>query len=174
MEEGQKVGSVDDLLLANLLQVSDLLKKGENVIPFIDHIIFLIKKNQTRLYKPRALISYDKAIKAKAGEKRGKGPQVLSETETDAVNSCFCYDNTWAADVTTNSSSSKPKSKSSKAKASNSSNTCNNWNYAAEGCRSTSCKYPHQCKLCKSPNHVASECSSKSAESPAGASGGSK
>ena len=152
LDKSVKIDTLDALYLINFRTIRILLEQGEGleeILGVLDHFEHLCEKALTRVYRPAALISYDKSVRARANE---HGPQSFASVKNVDVLRFFSYDNTIVANTKKGSEGRKNPS------ATPGKGSCFAFN-RPEGCKHTSCRYAHTCMFCRSTSHGSSSCS---------------
>lgn len=155
------VDSFDKLVLVNVRTLNILVEKGEsvkNIQGVLDHLELLCTKAATKVFQTRALIEYDRAVRARANT---SGLVAFRKVLNSDVLKYFSYDSS------VNAITKQTKTKvSSKNGSSDVQRPCFAFNKAESSCVASSCKYKHACMFCRSPSHGASECKTESKAGP--------
>ena len=150
-----KMDSFEALMLANIRTVKLLAFDGEDILALINHIELLCEKSMTRVYRPSALIDYDKSVRDRANK---GGPEQYQLVQNVDVLRYFSYDSTVVAGSNPGVHQKKMVAGTLFKKAS----PCFAYNKSDKGCSMQNCKYRHACMYCRSSSHGAWSCSSGS------------
>ena len=152
LEKAIKLDNVEALFLVNTRTVRILLEQGEPteaVISVLEHVEMLCEKALTRIYRPSALIGYDKAVRTRANV---DGVEAFGRVRNVDVLRHFSFDATIVAGKGGNTKKSSGGSNKS-----SDTRSCFRFN-SEEGCKLTQCKYPHVCMFCRATTHGSPAC----------------
>ena len=145
-----KVDSIEALLLISIRTVSVLIDQGyesKDILGVLDHAELICEKALTKIYKPSALVTYDRVVRSRANT---EGLGVFGQVKSSDVLRYFSYD---AVSVKSKSDKKAPSGQGS----SSEKRPCFAFN-KKEGCKIVGCRYTHQCMFCRASSHGAASC----------------
>ena len=168
LKEGDKLLSYERLVLANACMALKLYKKKKDIKGFLQHVVLIAEKAETRVFARESLIRYDESVKEAAKE---KGIKVFGRVDPATIMRHLCYDGTQVAVSSKRSGNSGFANYRPAVPSGNHSPNyaCLKYNFAREGCRNgRNCRYKHICSACSSSGHVNNDCPNvdKSAQAP--------
>ena len=144
INKGESVKTYEKLMCVSLRVLQDLLARGEDISGFINHLVVLSDKAETKFYRNDSLVAYDKAVRMAAAE---KGIKKFAEVDSTLVMLHLGFDSAVShrKPATTNSQKTK---KSGYCFRFNGPDTCGNQN----------CAYKHECSTCGDSSHGCYTC----------------
>lgn len=89
--QGEQVASFERLMVISMKTIEYVTREGLDISGLIQHITCLAEKASKNIYKVEALISYDAAVRDRAGR---EGPAAFGVVSQEDVLTYFCYDTT--------------------------------------------------------------------------------
>ena len=160
LTKGQKIDSIETLLLVNLRVLKQLNEEGEDITGLVDHMELLIEKSCTKIYLLSSLSAYDAAVKTRASE---DGIGAFKSVSNSEVLRHLSYDGTVVAQRAYSQSKARPTGTKT-GTVGTSQNSCFAFN-KVDGCKFNPCRFRHSCSSCGTPGHSAVNC--KKAENKA-------
>lgn len=90
LQEGETMASLNTVVLAGVRQVRHLLMEGQEAGPILKHVKFLFKKSTLGVYRHKAYISYDRAVRSRADR---DGISAFGAMATEELATSFCPEN---------------------------------------------------------------------------------
>ena len=141
---GESVASFESLMMVMFRTLLEMKEEDEEIDGLLQHGLLLSEKASKDVYRQEAFLSYDEAIRRRAGR---EGPQAFGEVRQEEVMRHFCFENS-------NASEGK---RSQKGKGKKSEKICLRFN-GEDGCNVKNCTYAHKCLACDDSGHGKRDC----------------
>ena len=139
LQRGESVNDIDSLMMVTFRTMLELRDEGEDLSGILQHGLLLSEKSSKGVYKFEALLSYDEAIRKRAGR---EGVAEFGNVKQEEVMRHFCFDNSIATES----------KKAAKAKTKRPDKVCLRYN-GEDGCSVKGCYFAHKCLACDETGH---------------------